>query len=570
MKLTTLITPAALAARLNEPALIIFDCRFSLADTERGRRTYAEAHIPGAIYVHLNEDLCGPIIPGATGRHPLPDVGAFARQLGEWGVGPGVQVVAYDDTGGSIAARLWWMLRWLGHEAAAVLDGGWDAWAAEGYPTSSTEERQREGRSFTPRPRPEMLADAAHVCETRKTYEERLFDSRTPERYRGEHEPIDPIAGRIPMAHNAPHADTLTPNGRFRPADELRAHFEALLEDVFPEDAVFYCGSGVTAARNLLAMLHAGLGDGKLYAGSWSEWITHSADDIIVEAKPYSPSVSVLQTLGEDLVRIRPSEWPNYPRVYHLGPEHIPELIRMALDPELNWANPEYDEVWAPLHAWRALGQLQVAEAVAPLLQLCHTLGHTDWMGSEFPTVMRMIGPVAIPEPTAYLRGKTSTESRSVAIDCLEEIGKHHPEARDACVQILADQLKLYVKQDDFFNGLLVGSLTKLKAVEAAPLMKKAFAAGAVDTMVIGDWKEVQYQLGLKERRFDYSASRASAFLRNPLTRRPKRERSEKPKLKPSPARKTKQTAKTKTKQQIAKKSRKISRKKKRKRRKRK
>jgi len=272
MAFTTLISPQDLLPHLDDPEWALVDCRFSLDDPGRGRREYLLAHIPGAVYAHLDEDLSGPVVPGKTGRHPLPPVDLFARTLSTWGIGPGVQVVAYDDTGGSIAARFWWMLRWLGHTAVAVLDGGWPAWQQAGHPTREGLEN-RTKRHFRPHPRPEVLVSSEQVQSLLHNPDWRIVDSRTPERFRGEVEPIDPVAGRIPGAINAPHTETVDPQGRFLPAKTLRGHFKARLGDVDPSRVIFYCGSGVTAARNILAMLHAGLGEARLYAGSWSEWV---------------------------------------------------------------------------------------------------------------------------------------------------------------------------------------------------------------------------------------------------------------------------------------------------------
>jgi thiosulfate/3-mercaptopyruvate sulfurtransferase len=251
---------------------VVVDCRFTLADTEYGRRAYQQAHVAGAVYAHLDEDLAGPVIPGQTGRHPLPEVETFAQTLSRWGIEAKTQVVAYDDTGGAFAARLWWMLRWLGHEAVAVLDGGWPRWQQEGHPIRSGLET-RTARNFVPHPQPHLMADAVEVFQIRTDPAFRLVDSRSAERYRGENEPIDPVAGHIPGAISAPFADNLAADGCFLPVEELRARFQSLLGDAPPERAIFYCGSGVTAAHNLLAMAYAGLGEGRLYVGSWSEWI---------------------------------------------------------------------------------------------------------------------------------------------------------------------------------------------------------------------------------------------------------------------------------------------------------
>jgi thiosulfate/3-mercaptopyruvate sulfurtransferase len=274
MTYTTLISTNELALQLTDPDWAICDCRFALAEPERGRRDYVREHIPGAIYTHLNEDLAGPIIPGVTGRHPLPAVEAAAQQFARRGIDDRVQVVVYDDSGGDIAARLWWMLRWLGHAAVAVLDGDWRKWKTEGRAVRNGAE-SRTARVFVPRPRSDMLVTTAEIERKRQEAGYKLLDSRTPERYRGEREPIDPIAGHIPGAISAPYPDNLNSDGTFRSDEELRARFTALLGDTPAEQTAFYCGSGVTAAQNILALQHAGLGEAKLYAGSWSEWITN-------------------------------------------------------------------------------------------------------------------------------------------------------------------------------------------------------------------------------------------------------------------------------------------------------
>ncbi len=276
MSLQTLISAEELLSHLGDPDWAIVDCRFTLGDAERGRRDYRVAHIPGAVYAQLEEDLSSPHIPGVTGRHPLPPIDVLTDKFSEWGIGPGVQVVAYDDwpgASGAVAARLWWCLHWLGHQAVAVLDGGWNRWLELGGPVASGVET-RSRRDFKPRPHPEWLVDAVHVDGLRFSPDYRLFDSRSADRYRGENETIDPVPGHIPGAVNAPYTENVGPDGLFRPVDELRKRFRSLLGEISPQNAVFYCGSGVTAAHNLLALAHAGLGDARLYAGSWSEWIT--------------------------------------------------------------------------------------------------------------------------------------------------------------------------------------------------------------------------------------------------------------------------------------------------------
>lgn len=270
---TLLVDPALLAAHLGDPAWAVVDCRFRLAEPAWGRRAYAAGHLPGAVYAHLDDDLSGPVVKGRTGRHPLPTPEAAARTFGAWGIGEGVQVVAYDDAGGAIAARLWWMLRWLGHDAVAVLDGGLPAWQRAGLPLRAGVE-ERPARRFVPHVRPHLVADAAAVEALGGRAGTCLLDAREGARYRGEHEPIDPVAGHVPGARSAPFAENLDADGRFLPPEALRARFAPLLAGADAEHAVVYCGSGVTAAHDVLALAHAGLGEARLYAGSWSEWIT--------------------------------------------------------------------------------------------------------------------------------------------------------------------------------------------------------------------------------------------------------------------------------------------------------
>jgi thiosulfate/3-mercaptopyruvate sulfurtransferase len=272
MTYTTLISAEDLARNLADPDWAVVDCRFSFNDTHAGRRAYLESHIAGAVYAHLDEDLCGPIVPGQTGRHPLPDPAVLARTLGGWGIDRQVQVVAYDDTAGSMAVRLWWLARWLGHDGVALLDGGWQAWQALGGLVHSGLEA-RPAREIQPELRADWVVGAEQVERLRTHPDYELVDSRAMERYRGETEPIDPVAGHIPGAVCLPFMDNVDSAGHWRSPAELRQRFSALLGNTPPERVVFYCGSGVTAAHNLLAMAHAGLGDGRLYAGSWSEWI---------------------------------------------------------------------------------------------------------------------------------------------------------------------------------------------------------------------------------------------------------------------------------------------------------
>lgn len=269
----TLIDIETLHQHIQHTEWCIIDARFSLADTEQGRQDYQTSHIPNALYAHLDEDLSGPVIPGTTGRHPLPKVEAAAQTFSGWGMDHDVQVVVYDSASGSIAARLWWMLKWLGHDAVAVLDGGWPAWQAAELPITQ-EISPRPARSFVPDVRPRLLTDTEHVDLYRNDSTYRVFDARDPERYRGEQEPIDPVAGHIPGAHCASFAENITDGGRIRSPEELRCRYEQLFDGIDTAHIISYCGSGITACHNLLAIAHAGLGDAVLYSGSWSEWIT--------------------------------------------------------------------------------------------------------------------------------------------------------------------------------------------------------------------------------------------------------------------------------------------------------
>ena len=280
MPFTTLISTADLAPHLADPDWASLDCRFSLDDTERGRRVYQQAHIPGAIYAHLDEDLSGPSVRGQTGRHPLPALEAIATTFSKWGLDSKTQVVAYDDAGGAVAAaRAWWLLRWLGHTNVAVLDGGWQHWLRENRPTHTGVEH-RAARTFRPQPHPEWIVTAPDVLELTHDPHAKVIDARNADRYRGENESIDPIAGHIPGALSAPYASNLAADGKFMPADQLHAKYESLLGQVAIDHTAFYCGSGVTAAHSVLAVAHAGLGQARLYAGSWSEWITDPARPI--------------------------------------------------------------------------------------------------------------------------------------------------------------------------------------------------------------------------------------------------------------------------------------------------
>jgi thiosulfate/3-mercaptopyruvate sulfurtransferase len=275
MAFRTIISTDALAARLGDPSFAIVDCRFRLDDGSWGEREWAAQHVPGAVYAHLDRDLSGQK-NGRNGRHPLPDPAALAATLGRLGIADGLQVVAYDQDTGIFASRLWWLLRWLGHDAVAVLDGGFTKWTAEGRATSAGVE-QRGPREFTARPRPAMAVTAADVAAHIADEGWRLLDARAPERYRGESEPLDRVPGHIPGAANHFYRGNLAEDGTLRTPEELRARLGPPLGGVAPDHVVSYCDSGVTACHNLLALEHAGIQGAKLYPGSWSEWSSDPA-----------------------------------------------------------------------------------------------------------------------------------------------------------------------------------------------------------------------------------------------------------------------------------------------------
>ena len=266
-----LVTTQELADHLDDRMWVVFDTRHELSNPNTGPRLYAEGHIPGAYFVHTDDDLSARKT-GKNGRHPLPeDLDAFAAKLNQCGVAPGVQVVAYDDAGGGFAVRLWWMLRWLGHEKVALLDGGLPLWQKEGRPLTSEVSPPRPG-AFVPRPTLGAAVDVHFVERFHKDPAIKLVDARNAERFQGLNETVDPVAGRVPGAVNRFWKDNLQADGRFKPAQQLRAEFAALLGPTQPEQSVHMCGSGVTACHNIFAMELAGLSAGRLYPGSWSEW----------------------------------------------------------------------------------------------------------------------------------------------------------------------------------------------------------------------------------------------------------------------------------------------------------
>jgi thiosulfate/3-mercaptopyruvate sulfurtransferase len=289
---TTLIEPAELAAPLSRSAgprdsngngngadWTIIDCRFDLARPDWGAGAYAAGHVPNALYAHLDRDLSSPVTP-ASGRHPLPSVERLGETFGRWGIDDTVQVVAYDQGNGAFAARLWWLLRWMGHEKVAVLNGGFAAWQQAGLPTD-TVPGTRRARVFTPRPTDNVVVSTAEVerlvaAGALASGASMLVDARAADRFAGENETIDPVAGHIPGARNHPFLRNVDARGRFLSPEELRERWAATLSAP-AERAIAMCGSGVTACHNLLALEVAGLSGARLYAGSWSEWIRDAA-----------------------------------------------------------------------------------------------------------------------------------------------------------------------------------------------------------------------------------------------------------------------------------------------------
>jgi thiosulfate/3-mercaptopyruvate sulfurtransferase len=271
MVFKTLIDVDSLPALLGGPDICMVDCRFDLMNPEAGRRAYLEAHIPGARYADLNRDLSAPATPG-TGRHPLPPAEVFAARVSALGIGNHTQVVAYDDANSSFAARLWWMLRWLGHDAVAVLDGGFKAWTAAGGAREAGEVAPA-AEQFTARIRAESVVSTGEVERALRDGTALLVDARAAERFAGTVEPIDPVAGHVPGAVNHPFSVNLAADGRFLPTSTLEQRWRERLAGASPEQLIAMCGSGVTACHHLLSLEAAGLPGGRLYAGSWSEWI---------------------------------------------------------------------------------------------------------------------------------------------------------------------------------------------------------------------------------------------------------------------------------------------------------
>jgi len=271
MPASPLITAADLAEHLDDPAWRIIDCRFDLRQPAAGEAGYHEGHIPGALYAHLDRDLSGPITPD-SGRHPLPDPQRLRETFSTWGIDSDSQVICYDAQANAYAGRLWWLLRWLGHERVAVLDGGLNAWEAGNNPFDTATPAITPS-TFRGNPHPDMLVTTQELVTRFDSNTQRLIDVRTPERYAGETEPFDPVAGHIPGAYNLPYQNNLDSSDRYLPAEALKKMYRRVLDDVAPEHCIVMCGSGVTACQSLIALELAGMSGAKLYAGSWSEWI---------------------------------------------------------------------------------------------------------------------------------------------------------------------------------------------------------------------------------------------------------------------------------------------------------
>jgi thiosulfate/3-mercaptopyruvate sulfurtransferase len=278
MSFSTLVSATEATSHLSDRRWVFVDCRFVLGRTSEGYERYLASHIIGAVYADLERDLSGPVEARASGRHPLPDEAAFSATMSRLGIDSSIQVVAYDESSGAMAAaRLWWLLRWAGHESVAVLDGGFAAWQGEGLPTGNGLEVVAP-RTFISDFRPDLVASGPYV-RAMIGNGGIVVDSRTPDRYRGENETIDRVAGHIPTARSIPYTGNVDSGGRFLPERQLAARFSELPSEVTGE-AVFYCGSGVTAAHNILAIAHVRSQFPKLYPGSWSEWINDPSNPI--------------------------------------------------------------------------------------------------------------------------------------------------------------------------------------------------------------------------------------------------------------------------------------------------
>lgn len=270
--MTQRIDVQSLAQRLEEPGVRVFDMRFSLEQPAQGRSEFAAAHIPGARYLHLDEDLSSPVVPGETGRHPLPEPQQMQALLRRAGINQDTQVIVYDDGPGPFASRLWWMLRWLGHDKVKVLDGGFKAWQEAELPITQETPRPVAEGNFVAQADDSKLIDADEIQRRLDDSTLQLLDARGPARFSGEAEPIDPVAGHIPGAANLPCAANVNGDGYWLENEQLRKRFEPWVKE--NTELVAYCGSGVTACHTILAAVEAELPEPRLYAGSWSHWIT--------------------------------------------------------------------------------------------------------------------------------------------------------------------------------------------------------------------------------------------------------------------------------------------------------
>jgi thiosulfate/3-mercaptopyruvate sulfurtransferase len=280
MTFTKLIQVDELAANLDNPQFVIFDCRHELSDPAYGKQVYAQSHVPNAHFASVDDDLAARP-NGSNGRHPLPDIKTFAAWLGRMGVSAATQVVGYDNAAGTYASRLWWMLRWLGHDSVAVLDGGWNAWLDAGQSTTRDIPKPVAAQ-FTAKPR-DVNVDAAYVLANLKSPAMLVVDARGNDRFHGQNETIDPVGGHIPGAVNRAFKTNVDERGFFRPPAELRGEFMELIGDTPVQNVVNQCGSGVSACHNLLAMEVAGLGGSRLYPGSWSEWVADPARPVATD-----------------------------------------------------------------------------------------------------------------------------------------------------------------------------------------------------------------------------------------------------------------------------------------------
>ncbi|MBV9270812.1 MAG: sulfurtransferase [Candidatus Eremiobacteraeota bacterium] len=280
---TTFIDPKDVIRRIEDPSWVVVDCRHTLADFSAGKRMYDESHIPGAFFADVENELSGPK-SGANGRHPMPGAAKFAEVLRGFGVDETSQIVAYDAGGDIFAARMWFLCKWIGHDAVAVLDGGFAAWTKAGYRVTNEILQRPVPGSIVAHPRPELVTDVQRVFENVESCDFTLLDARASDRYAGQNETVDPVGGHIPGARNRWFKENFDNDGRIKSPQKLRAEFEA--HGIPPGRIIHQCGSGVSAAVNMLAMEHAGIKGSKIYGGSWSEWIADPARPVKTGSAP--------------------------------------------------------------------------------------------------------------------------------------------------------------------------------------------------------------------------------------------------------------------------------------------